>query len=120
MGLIRLVLGKFILLLEALFPPRRVRRSPERQAEIAAEARALALYQFNACPFCVITRREIRRLDLPIELRDVLSSTHFRDELVSQGGEFQVPCLRIEEPSGVRWMYESGEIIAYLRGRFAS
>ncbi len=29
----------------------------------------------------------------------------------------QVPCLRIEEGERVRWLYESADIIAYLKKR---
>ena len=35
--------------------------------------------------------------------------------LVDQGGKFQVPCLRIEHEQQVTWLYESDEIIKYLR-----
>ncbi|MDF3852182.1 hypothetical protein [Achromobacter denitrificans] len=31
-----------------------------------------------------------------------------------------MPCLRIEEAGGTRWMYESSDIIAYLEQRFAN
>ena len=35
------------------------------------------------------------------------------------GGDLKVPCLRVEDGQGeVQWMYESGEIIGYLEGRF--
>lgn len=38
------------------------------------------------------------------------------NELTSGGGKFQVPCLRIESADGkVRWMYESIDIIRYLK-----
>jgi glutathione S-transferase len=39
-----------------------------------------------------------------------------RAELIAGGGKGQVPCLRIETDDGnVRWLYESADIIAYLR-----
>ena len=42
------------------------------------------------------------------------------DELIRGGGKSQVPCLRIDHPGGTtQWMYESTDIIAYLRRRFA-
>ena len=36
------------------------------------------------------------------------------------GGKVKVPCLRIEEAGGTRWMYESNDIIAYLEQRYAN
>jgi glutathione S-transferase len=42
-----------------------------------------------------------------------------RKELLNGGGRKTVPCLRIEDSSGsVQWMYESGDIIAYLQRKF--
>lgn len=41
------------------------------------------------------------------------------EELLIGGGDLKVPCLRIEDAEGdVRWLYESGEIVGYLEGRF--
>ena len=41
-------------------------------------------------------------------------------ELVGGGGSPTVPCLRIKGSSGdVRWLYESLDIIAFLKERYA-
>ena len=80
----------------------------------------MALYQFRACPFCVKTRRAMKRLGLGIELRDARTDPQWRRQLLGGGGRLQVPCLFIPgEPGEARWMYESGDIIAYLERRFA-
>lgn len=56
-----------------------------------------------------------------IPLRDIHADPADRAALVEGGGKAQVPCLRIEGPGGdVRWMYESGDILAYLRTRTGS
>ena len=95
-------------------------RSAEKQAEVDAQSRRFVLYHFRACPFCIKTRRAIKRLSLAIELRDARHDPNHRQELLRGGGEIKVPCLRIVEGGGtVRWMYESADIIAYLRRRFA-
>jgi hypothetical protein len=61
----------------------------------------------------------MRRLTLPIELRDAQHDAGNRAALLEGGGKLGVPCLLIRDPlGGNRWMYESGEIIAYLRDRF--
>lgn len=44
-----------------------------------------------------------------------------REDLVRGGGKAKVPCLKITDQAGnSQWMYESGEIIQYLRGHFPS
>ena len=120
MKAVRWLLGRIILLVDRLTSPRSPRHSPERQAELDAQTAHMALYQYAACPFCVKTRRAIRRLGLNIELRDARNDPQHHRELEQQGGKQQVPCLRIEEDGEVSWMYESSDIIAYLEKRFAS
>jgi glutaredoxin len=118
---LRLVLGPVLLLKEKLTAPPGLVRSPEAQQEVDRQCRDLALYQFKTCPFCIKVRQEMRRLSLNIELRDSQSDPQHREALVQGGGKPMVPCLRISDVHGnSRWMYESGDIIAYLRGRFAA
>ena len=118
MAIIRLILGKLILLFNWLFTPRGIKRDREVQASIDAQTARLALYQYQACPFCVKVRRAMKRQSLTIETRDVKRSHSARDELLAGGGDLKVPCLRIEEGErGVPWMYESKDIIEYLEGR---
>ncbi|MCG6887758.1 MAG: glutaredoxin [Proteobacteria bacterium] len=116
---IRWILGKIILFLDAVFAPSPRVRSTEAQAEVDARTAQLKLYQYLACPFCVKTRRAIRRLGLQIETRDALHNPEFRKELEEQGGKQQVPCLKITHDDGrVEWMYESSDIIRYLESCF--
>jgi glutaredoxin len=120
MSIIRWLLGRIILFFDWLTQPKKPEHSPEKQAELDAQTVNMALYQYAACPFCVKTRRAIRRLGLNIELRDARNNPRYRAELEQQGGKQQVPCLRIEESDGsVSWLYESGDIINFLQKRFA-
>lgn len=120
MKLIRWLLGRLILFFNALFAPRPMTRPVDEQQQVDAQTARLKLYQYLACPFCVKTRRAIRRLGLNIETRDALHNQTYRDELASQGGKQQVPCLQITHEDGsVEWLYESSDIIAYLQSRFA-
>ena len=115
MQLIRWPLGQLILAVDALTAPKPPVRAADVQARINEATRDLALYQFRACPFCVKTRRALRRLGLHIELRDAKGDAHWRSELLNEGGRIQVPCLRIPRPDGsVQWLYESDDIIAHL------
>jgi glutaredoxin len=120
MAIIRLILGKLILLFNWLLPPRGIKRDPVLQADIDAQTTQLKLYQYKACPFCVKVRRAMKRQSLNIATGDVKRCDASREELLSGGGNLKVPCLRIEEePGQVQWMYESQNIIGYLEGRFA-
>lgn len=120
MKVIRWLLGRLILLLDALFAPKPKVRPSQVQQEVDAQTENLKLYQYLACPFCVKTRRAIRRLGLKIETRDALHDPAYREELITQGGKAQVPCLQITHDDGrVEWLYESSDIIAYLQSRFA-
>jgi glutaredoxin 2 len=80
-----------------------------------AEARGLTLYHFDECPHCARVRSWIEGKPVEVEMRDVRRDADAGGELVEGTGRTQVPCLRIEEPSGeVRWVHESLDIIRYL------
>lgn len=91
----------------------------ERLAALQVRAEDLALYHYMACFFCVRVRQVIEQLGLDIELRDILRNPAFREELQANGGRKTVPCLRIEQGDGeVIWLYESRDIIHFLRTHF--
>ena len=112
---LRWPLGQIVILLDWITRPSMPVHSGQRQAELNQMTASLKLYQFAQCPFCVKTRRTIRRLGLNIELRDARGDAQWRSELIQQGGRHQVPCLRLLQDDGSsRWLYESKEIIRYL------
>ena len=117
---VRAVLGQLILFVDFITRPSKQKRSAVAQSQVDEAARGLALYQFHACPFCVKTRRSLRRLNVPVSLRDAKSEGEHRQALLDQGGRIKVPCLRIEENGQTVWMYESKVIIDYLQTRFAA
>ena len=117
--IIRAILQPLILLVDRLTRPAWPARSPQEQAVLDQKTSNLALYQFHSCPFCVITRRTLRRLGLNVELRDAQNDPQWSSELTEQGGKRQVPCLRITKEDGeVEWLYESKEIRRYLQERY--
>ncbi|MEK9574728.1 MAG: glutathione S-transferase N-terminal domain-containing protein [Gammaproteobacteria bacterium] len=111
-------LGRLIILIDFIFSPKKQQRTESDQEKINEEVKSIKLYQFYACPFCIKTRRAIKRLNLPIETRNAQSG-QYRAELLAGGGEVKVPCLKIESEEGVQWMYESTDIIQYLEKRFS-
>ncbi len=115
--LVRNALGLVIVFFDWVSRPKVIQRSTEEQIRVQSALNGLSLYQFFACPFCVKTRRAIHTLGVDIELRDINKNTEHREDLQQGGGRVKVPCLRIEENNEVRWMYESNDIIAYLKQR---
>lgn len=73
------------------------------------------LYIMPTCPYChkVLQFMEAHDIDLP--LRDITREPAARERLVEVGGKAQVPCLFIDGAP----MYESDDIIAYLREHVA-
>ncbi len=115
MSVIRFLLGRVILLIDALTRPSPEARSNEEQARIDQLTKSLALYQFKACPFCVKVRRFNHKKALHIETRDAKNDVVYRKQLLEDGGKIQVPCLRITDENGQHeWLYESDQIIDYL------
>lgn len=118
---LRIVIGPFMLLGEFVTRPKGVVRPAASQAEVDQLCASLVLYQYKTCPFCIKVRQEMRRLALKVERLDAQQPGTHREALISGGGKAKVPCLKITDPAGnTQWLYESGEIIKYLRSRFAS
>jgi glutaredoxin len=118
---LRLVLTPFVLLGYWLTLPKGIVRPPAEQQAVDARARALALYHFPTCPFCLKVRRTMRALSLDIELRDARNDQAHRAALLAGGGKAQVPCLLISDADGRQtWLYESDAINAYLDREFGA
>jgi len=118
---LRIVIGPFMLLGEFVTRPKGIVRPAASQAEVDQQCASLVLYQYKTCPFCIKVRQEMRRLALKVERLDAQHPGTHREALISGGGKAKVPCLKITDPAGnTQWLYESGEIIKYLRSRFAS
>lgn len=118
---LRVILGPFMLLGEFVTRPKAMVRPAATQAEVEQQCSSIVLYQYKTCPFCIKVRQEMRRLALNVQQLDAQQPGANRDDLVRGGGKAKVPCLKITDPAGkTQWLYESGEIIKYLRNRFAS
>ena len=115
---LRVGLGQLIIAGDFVTRPSKKQRPAAAQAQVDEAAKGLTLYQFHACPFCVKTRRTLRRLNVPVALRDAKNNEQDRQTLLEQGGKIKVPCLRIEENGQSTWLYESKAIASYLQQRF--
>jgi glutaredoxin len=114
---LRVILGPFLLLWELIFSPKGIERTSEDQKQVNNKTKFLTLYQYPTCPFCIKVRRIIKKQSLTIEVRNAQQEGNDRNELISQGGKAQVPCLKIihAETKQVEWLYESDAIITYLK-----
>ena len=121
MRLLRWFVGKVILFINALTLPKPIQRDNINQHKLDKKTKGLTMYQFEACPFCVKVRRFIRKNNLKISLRDAKNNEIFKSELVTDGGKYKVPCLKIEKTNAKTvWLYESNEIILFLKKIIAS
>ena len=78
------------------------------------------LYYFSTCPYCIFVRLALWWLNLEIPLKEIMYHPDNKADLIAGGGKSQVPCLRIEGENGeVRWMYESTDIVRYLKSVLA-
>jgi len=75
------------------------------------------LYYSATCGYCHRVRRYLEQAGWQIPLKDTLRDPAARAELVSGGGKSQVPCLRIRRDGEDVWLYESLDIIDYLKAR---
>ncbi len=117
--IIRWPLGQLVIFADWITRPALPEYTPERRAELDTITATMKMYQFRQCPFCVKTRRNIRRLGLNIELRDARNDPKWNSELINEGGKYQVPCLRLVKADGSsEWLYGSDNIIGYLDERF--
>ncbi len=85
----------------------------------------LSLYYSAYCPFCHIVLDALVELGImpdlkknkagKITLKNTATDQAARKELQRGGGKTTVPCLRIERGGSVEWMYESMDIVKFLK-----
>jgi glutathione S-transferase len=97
-----------VLRLGAGYAARPARRRPEKLLE---------LYEFEACPFCRRVRESLSEFDIDALVRPCpKGGLRFRPRVVELGGKALFPFL--VDPNTGRAMYESVEIVAYLREKY--
>ncbi|XP_018678888.2 uncharacterized protein LOC135585035 isoform X2 [Musa acuminata AAA Group] len=77
----------------------------------------LEIWAYEGSPFCKIVREVLVELELPHIFRSTARGSPKRQELYKRVGRFQVPYL--EDPNTGVKMFESAEIIDYLRTTYA-
>jgi glutathione S-transferase len=92
---------------------RGVRYQPARPPE-----QPLLLYSFEASPYCRIVREALCELELPYLLVNVGKGSNEREAFRERSGRMMVPWL--SDPNTGRELFESAEIIRYLRETYAA
>lgn len=115
---IRRALDSFLGLFDWFFRPQPIVRSEQELKRLAKAASGMALYDYKGCSASRIARREIYRLGIDIESRDIGKCSIHQDNLLSEFGKLKAPCLRIEEKGVVRWLDEPEAIVEFLNQRF--
>lgn len=95
----------------------RLRGRRVKRPRVVQPTKMLVLYNYEASPYCRKVREVLCELDLDAHIKNVARKSERRPELIEQGGKMQVPYL-IDPNTGVA-MYESAEIIEYLRSTYA-
>jgi glutathione S-transferase len=79
-------------------------------------AKPLELWSYEGSPFCRLVREELCELEIPYLLHNVAKGSARRDEFVGRSGRMMVPYL--SDPNTGRAMFESAEIVDYLRDTY--
>ncbi|MBT5092621.1 MAG: glutaredoxin [Halobacteriovoraceae bacterium] len=114
MKIIRLFVGMILIFLDKITSPRPLAIDSLERDKIIEKSKGMALYQFNACPFCIKVRRFMKANNIEIPLRDAMNIENFRQELLKEGGKIKAPCLKIVRDDKSQWLYESNDIISFL------
>ena len=70
----------------------------------------LELFYFEACPFCQIVLKEIDRLNVKVDYKNIFEDQASADRLIRDTGRKTTPCLYIDN----RPMFESNDIVEWL------
>lgn len=90
-----------------------VRYRPARAPE-----QPLVLYSFEASPYCRIAREALCELELPYLLVNVAKGSAERPAFRERSGRMMVPWLA--DPNTGRELFESADIVRYLRDTYAA
>jgi len=78
----------------------------------------IELYSYEASPYSRIAREALCELELPYVLHNVAGGSQGRADFVARSGKMQVPWLH--DPNTGTSMFESAEIVAYLRSTYGN
>jgi glutathione S-transferase len=90
----------------------------ERYRPARPPEQPLELYSYEGSPFCRLVREVLCELALPYHLRNIAAGSARRAAFTARTGKMMVPYL--VDPNRDVAMFESADIIAYLRRTYAT
>ncbi|WP_430461972.1 glutaredoxin family protein [Thalassolituus sp. LLYu03] len=118
MTLTRTLKGRALNLVDRLVPVRPIDRTADQQCLLDRESRRMHLYFSRNCPASISVRRQCERLGLRVVEKDVMRVNSYASELINGGGAPKVPCLRVDDEQGGRWLYSPETILEYLKKHY--
>lgn len=88
----------------------RVPKGPFFYGNYDMAAPKLELFKYDTCPFCVRVMMVVDKLNLKVEMKDILMDQSNLQRLMSDTGRRTVPCLYIDNQP----MFESADIMQWL------
>lgn len=76
----------------------------------------ITLFMNTGCPYCMKVEAVLKELNLAYEEKNISAGEAVVEELIARGGKRQVPYL----VDGETEMYESDDMIAYLRATYGT
>ena len=110
-------LQKIMATCSSLIAPQ-IQRAAAEQQKADRLANSLTLYSLNSCSYSRKVQRHLHHLNVNITVKNLKRCHIYQKELLAGGGRAQVPCLRIENAQGSKWLYESDDIMRYLDKKF--
>lgn len=95
-----------------------IERSVKDQKRVDRLASMVTLYDIPSCTESILTRHHIKELNIPITVKNIKRCYAYEKELLMGIGNIKVPCLRIEDEAGAKWIQNFDEIIDYLDQKF--
>ena len=72
---------------------------------------SVVLYHDIPCPYCKRVRAYLEEAGIVIDMKDIMADPSYWEELLTNGGKGQVPCLFIDGKP----LYESLDIIEWFK-----
>jgi glutathione S-transferase len=82
------------------------------------DGQPLELWSFEASPYSRLVREALCELEIPYVLHNVAKGSPRREAFVARSGKMMVPYL--VDPNTGQSMFESADIVRYLRTRYAA
>ena len=110
--------GYTLKLIDRLVPVKPMVHNQERQSQLDSESRRMHLYFSQNSAASIRVKRFCDRVGLHVVEKDVERVNSYCNELLKEGGQPNIPCLRLELNGRTHWLYGPNEIVQFLNNRY--